>query len=139
MLAELKAAAAPYMLLIRIALWAALAGALFISGCRHGVTTTRNEARAALAEAERAASDNLAAANACGQAIADVTAEADRAKAAAAALQAQAEQAAAQAAKDSAAAKARAEIAAKALQAAKSTPACKAQLEMELCASIPVL
>lgn len=139
MLAELKAAADPYLLLIRIGLWALLAGGLFVSGCRHGVSTTREEARATLAEAERAASDNLAAANACGQAMADVTAETDRAKAAAAALQAQAEQAAAQAAKDSAAAKARAEQAAKALQAAKSTPACKAQLEMELCASIPVL
>ena len=139
MLAELKAAAAPYLLLIRIGLWVLLAGGLFVSGCRHGVSTTREEARATLAEAERAASDNLAAANACGQAMADVTAEAGRAKAAAAARQALAEQQAAQAAQATAAAQARAETAAKALQAAKATPTCKAQLEMELCASIPVL
>ena len=139
MLAEIKAAAAPYMLLIRIALWAALACGLFVTGCRHGVATTRDEARAALAKSEQAASDNLAIANACGQTLSDITASTEAAKADAGRRQAAAEQAADAAAKATQQAKARADQAAKDLVKAKAQPTCRAQLEMELCAEIPLL
>lgn len=36
LLARVEALAAPYLLLIRIVLWAVLALALFVTGCRHG-------------------------------------------------------------------------------------------------------
>lgn len=139
MLAEIKAAVAPYMLLIRIALWAALACGLFVTGCRHGVATTRDEARATLAKSEQAANDNLAVANACGQTLSDITAETEAAKAEAGRRQAAAEKVAAEATKATQQAKAQADQAAKDLAKAKAKPTCRAQLEMELCADIPLL
>lgn len=139
MLAELKAAAEPYLLLIRIGLWALLACGLFVTGCRHGVATTRDEARAALAKSEQAANDNLAVANACGQTISDITAATDAAKAEAGRRQAEAEHAADAALKATRQAKAQADQAAKDLAKAKAKPTCRAQLEMELCADITLL
>lgn len=139
MLAELKAAAEPYLLMIRIGLWALLACGLFVTGCRHGVSTTREEARTALAKSEQAASDNLAIANACGQTLSDITAETDAAKAEAGRRQAAAEKAADAALKATRQAKAQADQAAKDLVKARAQPTCRAQLEMELCADIPLL
>lgn len=139
LLAQAEAAVAPYLAVIRIVLWAALVAALFGAGCRHGVATTRDEARATLAKSEQAANDNLAVANACGQTLSDITAATDAAKAEAGRRQAEAEHAADAALKATRQAKAQADQAAKDLAKAKAKPTCRAQLEMELCADIPLL
>lgn len=49
MLAELRAAIAPYLLLIRLALWLAIASVLYVSGCRHGQRTAQQASAEAVA------------------------------------------------------------------------------------------
>jgi transcriptional regulator of acetoin/glycerol metabolism len=132
-------ALAPYALLIRIALWVVLAGGLFVTGCRHGEKTATADASKRVSAANEVAANYLAAANACGQALSDVSDETRAAEKRAEEQKVVAEAAAAQAAKDTAAAQAKAENAARALQAAKATPTCAAQLAMTLCPEIPVL
>lgn len=136
----------PYVGLIRVALWVALAGGLFVAGCNHGKDRQAEKNQVELAgaakqtDAARAeAAENLRAANACGQLLQDVNRqtqasidEAARQKAAAGAAADRAQAAAAESQR-------RASAAEKALQAAKTTPVCRSQLEMELCSSIPLL
>jgi len=138
---------------IRPYLWAVKVGAImialtavFISGYGHGkdrqaakdqeridnLATARDAAQAEAAE-------NLRAANAAGQLLKDVNRQtqasidaAEAARKAAAAAASRAEAAAAEGQR-------RATAAEKALQAAKSQINCRSQLEVELCAAIPLL
>ena len=135
----LQSAVEPYAVLVRMALWALLVGGLFVAGCRHGEKVAAKDAAEQVADAQREAADNLAAANACGQALSDVSEETRLAERRAAEYKAAAAVADAQAAAASAEAKARAAAAANALEAAKATPTCAAQLAMTLCPEIPLL
>lgn len=137
---------APYVGLIRVALWCLLAGGLFVTGCNHGEDNQAAKSQKAVAKAEQqrdealaAAAENLRAANACGLLLEDLNRhtqaaidEASRQKAEAIAAAGRAESAAAESQR-------RAGVAEKALQAAKSQPLCRSQLEMSLCDSIPLL
>lgn len=136
----------PYVDLIRWGLVVVLAGGLFIAGCNHGkdrqAAASRDEIAAAAnapATAEADAAENLRAANACGLLLNDVNRQtqasidaAESARKAAAAAASRAEAAAAEGQR-------RATAAEKALQAAKSQTNCRSQLEVELCAAIPLL
>ena len=137
---------APYAKLIRLGLWCLLAGGLYVVGCQRG------EDRQAAADRERIgavqrqldgaraeAAENLRAANAAGELLQEVNRQtqasidaAELARKASVAAATRAEAAAAEGQR-------RASAAEKALQAAKTTPACRSQLEMELCSSIPLL
>ena len=129
----------PYLALIRVALWCLLAGGLSVTSCRHGAAGARADAAKAVADAREAAADNLSAANACGQALSDVSAETRLAEQRAAEWKAAADAAATNASRATAAAQAKADSAAKALQAAKAKPTCASQLAMTLCPEIPIL
>ncbi|MDV3515160.1 hypothetical protein [Stenotrophomonas sp. C1657] len=136
----------PYVGLIRAGLWVAAVGAVLLMGARLGSDYRAKKDQAVIAAAEKArdkaqadADENLRAANACGQLLQDVNRqtqasidEAARQKAAATAAADRAQAAAAESQR-------RASAAEKALQAAKTTPACRSQLEMALCDSIPLL
>lgn len=137
---------APYAKLIRLGLWCLLAGGLYVAGCQRGedrqaaadreqIGAVQRQLDAARAEA----AENLRAANAAGQLLQEVNRQtqasidaAEVARKASAAAASRAEAVAAEGQR-------RATAAEKALQAAKSTPACRSQLEMELCSSIPLL
>lgn len=136
----------PYAKLIRLGLWCLLAGGLYVAGCQRGedrqaavdrgqVESVQRQLDGARAEA----AENLRAANAAGQLLQEVNrqtqASIDAAEAARKASAAAASRAEAVAAEG----QRRATAAEKALQAAKTTPACRSQLEMELCSSIPLL
>lgn len=137
---------APYVGLIRVALWCLLAGGLFVTGCNHGEDAQVAKSQKAINKAEvqrdaalAAAAENLRAANACGLLLEDVNRrtqaaidEAARQKAAANAAADRAQAAAVESQR-------RASAAEKALQAAKSQPLCRSQLEVSLCDSIPLL
>lgn len=136
----------PYVNLIRWGLWALLAGGLFVTGCNHGkdVQAAKAEERLdnlakARDRAQEEAAENLRAANACGQLLSDINDQTQRQIDEAARAKAAAEQAASRAEEAAAAGQRRASAAEKALQAAKTTPACRSQLEMALCDSIPLL
>ncbi len=136
----------PYADLIRVGLWCLLAGGLFVTGCNHGQSrqTAKDQGRIEnLAKARDAAqadaAENLRAANAAGQLLKDVNRQtqasidaAETARKVAAAAASRAEAAAAEGQRRAAAAE-------KALQAAKSQINCHSQLEVELCAAIPLL
>lgn len=136
----------PYADLIRVGLWCLLAGGLFVAGCNHGKERQAAESRDQIAAAAKAqanaeveAAENLRAANAAGQILQDVNRQtqasidaAETARKAAAAAASRAEAAAAEGQR-------RATAAEKALQAAKSQINCRSQLEVELCAAIPLL
>lgn len=136
----------PYAVLIRWGLVALLAGGLYVSGCQRGENRQAAQDQDSIAKAEKQrddaqaeAAENLRAANAAGQLLQDVNRqtqasidEAARQKAAATAAADRAQAAAVESQR-------RASAAEKALQAAKTTPACRSQLEMALCASIPLL
>lgn len=137
---------APYAKLIRLGLWCLLAGGLYVAGCQRGedrqaaadreqIGAVQRQLDAARAEA----AENLRAANAAGQLLQEVNRQtqasidaAEAARKASAAAASRAEAAAAEGQR-------RATAAEKALQAAKITPACRSQLEMQLCDSIPLL
>jgi hypothetical protein len=133
---------APYVGLLRIALWCAAAGSIFIGGCRHGEANGRadvDKAQGELAKANERAAANLDTANACGVSLGNVNRETELAQKRAAEWKRAADIADERAAKakaDAAAASARAD---KALQAAKTKPACASQLAMALCPEIPIL
>lgn len=136
----------PYVDVIRWGLWALLAGGLFVTGCNHGKdqqAKSDDERIENLVQArERAQADsdeNLRAANACGQLLSDVNDETLRQVEEAKRAKAAAEQAAVRAEAAAKAGQRRAVAAEQALQAAKTTPECRSQLEMPLCASIPLL
>lgn len=136
----------PYVGLIRVGLWVAAVGAVLLMGAGLGSDYRAKKDQGLIAAAEKqrdkaqASSDeNLRAANACGQLLQEVNRQtqasidaAEAARKASAAAASRAEAAAAEGQR-------RATAAEKALQAAKSTPACRSQLEMELCSSIPLL
>lgn len=136
----------PYADLIRWALWAMLAGGLFVAGCQRGEDREAAKAQASIAKAEKQrddarkdAAENLRAANAAGELLQEVNrqtqASIDAAEAARKASDAAARRAEAAAAEG----QRRATAAEKALEAAKTQPACRAQLEQTLCDSIPLL
>lgn len=136
----------PYADLIRWALWALLAGGLFVAGCQRGEDREAAKAQASIAKAEKQrddarkdAAENLRAANAAGELLQEVNrqtqASIDAAEAARKASDAAARRAEAAAAEG----QRRATAAEKALEAAKTQPACRAQLEQILCDSIPLL
>lgn len=125
----------PYLAVIRVVLWCALAGGIFVGGCRYGVgqgaeklrvaqdqrdtaITQLDKSNATLAEVNRATQRNL-----------DAAAEAKNA----------AERAATDAAIKAQAAKARAAKADAALVKAKADPDCAKQLEVTLCPLVPLL
>lgn len=137
---------APYAKLIRLGLWCLLAGGLYVAGCQRGEDRQAASDREQIGAVQRQldgaraeAAENLRAANAAGQLLQEVNRQtqasidaAEVARKAAAAAASRAEAAAAEGQR-------RATAAEKALQAAKSTPACRSQLEMALCDSIPLL
>lgn len=136
----------PYVGLIRAGLWIAAVAAVLLMGARLGSDYRAKKDQALIAAAERqrdtaqaAADENLRAANAAGQLLQEVNRQtqasidaAELARKASAAAAGRAEAAAAEGQR-------RATAAERALQAAKTTPACRSQLEMELCSSIPLL
>lgn len=136
----------PYVGLIRVGLWIAAVGAVLLMGARLGSDYRAKKDQALIAAAEKqrdkaqaAADENLRAANAAGQLLQEVNRQtqasidaAELARKASAAAAGRAEAAAAEGQR-------RATAAERALQAAKITPACRSQLEMELCSSIPLL
>ncbi|WP_329770952.1 hypothetical protein [Stenotrophomonas maltophilia] len=137
---------APYAKLIRIGLWCLLAGGLYVAGCQRGEDRQAAADREQIGAVQRQldgaraeAAENLRAANAAVQLLQEVNRQtqasidaAELARKASAAAATRAEAAAAEGHR-------RASAAEKALQAAKTTPACRSQLEMELCSSIPLL
>lgn len=137
---------APYAKLIRIGLWCLLAGGLYVAGCQRGEESQAAADREQISAVQRQldgaraeAAENLRAANAAGQLLQEVNRQtqasidaAELARKASAAAATRAEAAAAEGQR-------RASAAEKALQAAKTTPACRSQLEMQLCDSIPLL
>ncbi|HHA2567800.1 hypothetical protein I5V52_08735 [Stenotrophomonas maltophilia] len=137
---------APYAKLIRLGLWCLLAGGLYVAGCQRGEDRQAASDREQIGAVQRQldgaraeAAENLRAANAAGQLLQEVNRQtqasidaAELARKASAAAATRAEAAAAEGQR-------RASAAEKALQAAKTTPACRSQLEMELCSSIPLL
>lgn len=136
----------PYLALLRWVLIVALALGIFIAGCSRGENNVQAEAAKAVAKAERerdqeaqSAIDNLTAANACGQALSDISDETREAEQRAAEWKAAADSAAARASVSGKDAAAKVAAAAKALDAARARSTCRAQLEMVLCPEIPLL
>jgi len=136
----------PYADLLKLLAVLALAGGLFVTGCQRGEDrqsakdqTTIAKADKARAVAEADAAENLRAANACGQLLQDVNRQTQASIDASVRQNAAADEAARRAEAAAAESKRRADNAEHALQAAKSKPACRSQLEMALCADIPLL
>ncbi|WP_164085932.1 hypothetical protein [Stenotrophomonas maltophilia] len=136
----------PYADLLKVLAALALAGGLFVSGCQRGedrqsakdqITIAKTDKARAVAEAD--AAENLRAANACGQLLQDVNRQTQASIDAAARQRADADEAARRSEAAAAESQRRAATAEKALQAAKIKPACRSQLEMALCADIPLL
>lgn len=136
----------PYANLIRCGLLALLAAGLFVTGCQRGEDRQAAKAQASIdkaakarASAEADAAENLRAANACGQLLQDVNHQTQASIDAAAREKSAADEAARRAEAAATESKRRADNAERALQAAKIKPACRSQLEMALCADIPLL
>lgn len=129
----------PYLALIRVGLWFLLAGGLFVAGCRHGQDSQRDANAAELASAQRTADGYLEAANACGDALSQTSAQTHEAEQRAKEWKAASDAADARAAKSAGERDAQAASAAKALEQARQKPTCAAQLAMELCSEIPIL
>lgn len=129
----------PYLALIRVGLWCLLAGGLFVAGCRHGQDSQRDASAAELASAQRTADGYLEAADACGDALSQTSAQTHEAELRAKEWKAAADAADARAARSADEQEAKAASAAKALEQARQKPTCAAQLEMVLCPDIPLL
>lgn len=136
----------PYADLLKLLAALALVGGLFVTGCQHGSDRQAAKDQAIIAKADKAraaaeadAAENLRAANACGQLLQDVNRQTQASIDAATRQKATADEAARRAEASAAESKRRADNAEHALQAAKSKPACRSQLEMALCADIPLL
>lgn len=136
----------PYADLLKMLAAFALVGGLFVTGCQHGEDRRAAKDQAAIVKADKArdaaeadAAENLRAANACGLLLEDVNRQTQASIDATARQKAAADEAARQAELAAAESKRRADKAEQALQAAKSKPACRSQLEMALCADIPLL
>lgn len=136
----------PYADLIRWCLAVLLAGGLFVTGCQRGEDrqaakdqNTIANAEKQLDKAEADAAENLRAANACGKLLEQVSDQTQASIDAAELARKAAAEAASRAEAAAAEGQRRATAAEKALQAAKTKPACRSQLEMQLCDSIPLL
>lgn len=136
----------PYADLLKLFAVLALVGGLFVTGCQHGDERRAAKDQATIAKTEKAraaaeadAAENLRAADACGLLLHDVNRQTQASIDASVRQKAAADQAARQAELAAAESKRRADKAEQALQAAKSKPACRSQLEMALCADIPLL
>lgn len=136
----------PYADLLKLLAVLALVCGLFVTGCQHGSDRQAAKDQETIAKADNAraaaeadAAENLRAANACGLLLEDVNRQTQASIDAAARQRAAADEAARQAEAAAAESKRRADKAEQALQAAKSKPACRSQLEMALCADIPLL
>lgn len=136
----------PYADLLKLLAVLALAGGLFVTGCQRGEDRQSAKDQATIAKADKAravaeadAAENLRAANACGQLLQDVNRQTQASIDASVRQKAAADEAARRAEAAAAESRRRADNAEHALQAAKSKPACRSQLEMTLCADIPLL
>ncbi|QGM07087.1 hypothetical protein [Stenotrophomonas maltophilia] len=136
----------PYADLMRWGLVVVLAGGLFVAGCQRGedrqAAQDREQIEAVQRQLEGAraeAAENLRAANAAGELLQEVNRQTQASIDAAARQKVAADEAARRAEAVAADSRRRADAAEKALQAAKTTPACRSQLEMALCADIPLL
>lgn len=136
----------PYADLLKLLAVLALAGGLFVTGCQRGEDRQSAKDQATIAKADKAravaeadAAENLRAANACGQLLQDVNRQTQASIDASVRQKAAAGEAARRAEAAAAESKRRADAAEHALQAAKGKPACRSQLEMALCADIPLL
>ena len=136
----------PYADLIRWGLCALFAVGLFVTGCQRGEDRQAAKAQASLAKADKAraaaeadAAENLRAATAAGQLLQEVNRQTQASIDDAARQRAAANEAARRAEAAAAESKRRATAAERALQDAKNKPACRSQLEMALCADIPLL
>jgi len=136
----------PYADLIRWGLAVLLAGGLFVTGCQRGEDRqaakdqdTIAKAEKQLGKAEANAAEDLRAANACGLLLEQVNDQTQASIDAAELARKAATEAASRAEVAAAEGQRRAYAAEKALQAAKTKPACRSQLEMQLCDSIPLL
>ncbi|WP_164241923.1 hypothetical protein [Stenotrophomonas maltophilia] len=136
----------PYVGLIRVGLWVAAVGAVLLMGARLGsdYRAKKDQARIADAEQQRdkaqaSADENLRAANAAGDLLREVNRQTQASIDAAELARKAAAEAADRASAAAAEGQRRANTAEKALRAAKTTPACRSQLEMQLCDSIPLL
>ncbi|HHA2975924.1 TPA: hypothetical protein ACOFD8_003304 [Stenotrophomonas maltophilia] len=136
----------PYADLLKLLAVLALVGGLFVTGCQHGSDRRAAKDQAIIAKADKAraaaeadSAENLRAANACGLLLEGVNRQTQASIDAAARQRAAADEAARQAEAAAAESKRRADKAERALQAAKTKPACRSQLEMALCADIPLL
>ncbi|WP_423178807.1 MULTISPECIES: hypothetical protein [unclassified Stenotrophomonas] len=136
----------PYADLLKLLAVLALASGLFVTGCQHGderraakdqVSITKADKARAAAEAD--AAENLRAANACGLLLEEVNRQTQASIDASVRQKAAADEAARRAQAAAAESQRRATAAERALQAAKTKPACRSQLEMALCADIPLL
>ncbi len=133
----------PYADLIRWGLAVLLAGGLFVTGCQRGEDRqaakdqdTIAKAEKQLGKAEANAAENL---RACGLLLEQVNDQTQASIDAAELARKAATEAASRAEVAAAEGQRRAYAAEKALQAAKTKPACRSQLEMQLCDSIPLL
>ncbi|WP_439448619.1 hypothetical protein [Stenotrophomonas sp. ATs4] len=136
----------PYVGLIRIGLWCALAGGIFVAGCQRGADRQAVADREQIESVQRQldgaraeAAENLRAANAAGQLLQDVNRQTQASIDAAELARKAADEAVGRAEAAAAEGRRRATAAEKSLQAAKSQPGCRAQLEQTLCDSIPLL
>ncbi|WP_251473636.1 hypothetical protein [Stenotrophomonas lactitubi] len=136
----------PYADLIRVGLWALLAGGLFVAGCQRGEDKAAANAEVSITkaneqrdDARKEAAENLRAANACGVLLEQVNDQTQASINAAELARKAADEAASRAEAAAAEGQRRATAAEKALQAAKMKPVCRSQLEMQLCDSIPLL
>jgi len=136
----------PYADLIRWCLAMLLAGGLFVTGCQRGEDRqaakdqdTIAKAEKQLGKAEANAAENLRAANACGVLLEQVNGQTQASIDKAELARKAATEAASRAEAVAADGQRRATAAEKALQAAKTKPACRSQLEIQLCDSIPLL
>lgn len=136
----------PYVGLIRVGLWVAAVGAVLLMGARLGSDYRAKKDQTLIAASEKQrdravaeAAENLRAANACGQLLQEVNRQTQLAIDESARQEQAAKEAARQAEAAAAQSQRRATQAEQALQAAKTQPACRSQLEMALCADIPLL
>lgn len=136
----------PYADLIRWGLVVLLAGCLYVTGCQRGEDRRAAKDQEFIAKVEKQrddalaeSSENLRAANACGQLLEQVNDQTQASINAAEIARKAAAEAASRAQAAAAEGQRRATAAEKALQAAKTKPACRSQLEMQLCDSIPLL
>lgn len=136
----------PYVGLIRVGLWVAAVGAILLVGARLGADYRAKKDQSLIAAAEQQrdqalaeSTENLRAANACGQLLQEVNRQTQLAIDESARQQQAAREAARLAEAAAAQSQRRATQAEQALQAAKTQPGCRQQLEQTLCDAIPLL